>query len=343
MSATKFHQTLRISCSDISSICGFNPWSNFTNLFEKYLYQDLEYLLTQDANNLELEYISVEDEVISIIGKLEGKEQVRIERIKDKIKNDENLKTSDKTKELLKELNKIMLDPKVNKILTESEKKFLNDELGSSACKGYGVKCENAVLDKYEKVTGYEVVERNEKYLMMGIMEKSEYLISGDQYFQVNDFIEEVEEITVHKNLSPSSPTSCVSTDSKRKIDIIDLTEIDNESITYVKSKKKRYQYNEGTLFYIIGKVDGISYQFDKSSNQDNNKSTKVIIEIKNRVNKLSNPPPIHDQIQLVSYMKLVNDCYLGDLVQSLTGDDNNNNNFLISRINLNGNEFSNT
>lgn len=35
----KTDQILRLYCSDLGAICGYNPWCDYEELFEKYVYQ----------------------------------------------------------------------------------------------------------------------------------------------------------------------------------------------------------------------------------------------------------------------------------------------------------------
>jgi hypothetical protein len=86
--------------------------------------------------------------------------------------------------------------------------------------------------------------------------------------------------------------------------------------MTATTKRRKKKQPKDKPLFTLIGKVDGISYQLDTSSEDAADwKEVKVIIEMKNRVNRISKEPKIHDHIQVVSYMKMMN-CSFADLVQ---------------------------
>jgi hypothetical protein len=72
-------------------------------------------------------------------------------------------------------------------------------------------------------------------------------------------------------------------------------------------------------LFYIIGKVDGVSHQLDISHSDAHQwRPIRVVVEVKNRVNRIPQDPPLYDQIQLVAYMIMLG-CDCGDLVQSIT------------------------
>ena len=93
-----------------------------------------------------------------------------------------------------------------------------------------------------------------------------------------------------------------------------DTSAIEQKS-TRRKGKKRRKQRPS---FLLIGKIDGMSEHINCESDDYNDwKAYKVVVEMKNRVNKLSNPPPLYDQIQLVSYM-LMTGSTCGDLVQAI-------------------------
>ena len=72
-------------------------------------------------------------------------------------------------------------------------------------------------------------------------------------------------------------------------------------------------------IFKIVGKVDGISKHIDASSNDPRHwHEYRVVVEIKNRMNKIPAMPPLYDQIQLVTYMLMLGTAF-GDLVQVVT------------------------
>jgi hypothetical protein len=78
--------------------------------------------------------------------------------------------------------------------------------------------------------------------------------------------------------------------------------------------------------FVLVGKVDGVSYQLDMSSEDAREwKEAKVVVEMKTRVGHVYNPPPIYEQIQLVCYMVMLG-CTHGDLVQYVPTHNQNDN-----------------
>lgn len=81
--------------------------------------------------------------------------------------------------------------------------------------------------------------------------------------------------------------------------------------------------------FYIVGLVDGISRQtlptdvvsgdiHNVKVQETSSKYVDVLVEVKNRVNRISHPPPFYDLVQLCTYMIMCN-CPVGDLVQAIS------------------------
>lgn len=72
-------------------------------------------------------------------------------------------------------------------------------------------------------------------------------------------------------------------------------------------------------LFYIVGKIDGLSTQLDLRSNDATQwREMQVVVEVKNRLGRIAAEPPLYDQIQLVTYMLMLG-CRFGDLVQAVS------------------------
>jgi hypothetical protein len=72
-------------------------------------------------------------------------------------------------------------------------------------------------------------------------------------------------------------------------------------------------------LFYIVGKVDGLSTQLDlRSDDATQWREMQVVVEVKNRLGRIAAEPPLYDQIQLVTYMLMLG-CQFGDLVQAVS------------------------
>jgi hypothetical protein len=142
---------------------------------------------------------------------------------------------------------------------------------------------------------------------------------------------------------SPSSSSSSTSSSSSSSgkcnagatcaTPLFDLTEADMTAGNPGDSVKQRLDSRGGTcvtalqhpenmappLFYIIGKVDGVSMQIDSTSDDATEwRQVRVVVEIKNRLGHIPAVPPLYDQIQLITYMLMLG-TPCGDLVQVVT------------------------
>jgi hypothetical protein len=80
--ALKDDQILRLSSSDIAAIAGYHPFRNKFQLFEKYIYQDLESLLNLDAENLGISIVSKDQEIADMINLMPPSDAARIENLR---------------------------------------------------------------------------------------------------------------------------------------------------------------------------------------------------------------------------------------------------------------------
>ncbi|CAM9577291.1 unnamed protein product, partial [Ectocarpus sp. 4 AP-2014] len=80
-------------------------------------------------------------------------------------------------------------------------------------------------------------------------------------------------------------------------------------------SKTMRERRKEA-CFVVVGAVDGVAEEVtDAPENAESWETRRVVVEVKNRMYKATNPPPLYDQIQLVTYMLMIG-ASVGDLVQ---------------------------
>jgi hypothetical protein len=129
---------------------------------------------------------------------------------------------------------------------------------------------------------------------------------------------------TVHSALEPCSQagSSCIDPDSNGGTEsevgvnaaFIDLTGMKCADLCDDSGVKP-----PTALFYIVGKVDGLSTQLDLRSNDATQwREMQVVVEVKNRLGRIAAEPPLYDQIQLVTYMLMLG-CQFGDLVQAVS------------------------
>jgi len=313
----KSNQVLRISCSDIAAVCGFHPWSKMDVLFEKYLYQDLAELMEMDARNLDTEFITIEQQISSILDKLDEKDKRQLKLLDSDVLNSDLLNNNAMAENFLRQVKLLMNNKKVVDKLNCDELKMIADEYRGRIRKNYGIHCEHKLLDRYEEHCGFPVTERNLQSIKMVVMplegkisiaKRSVFSLTADHY-PAADFlqIEATNSSSINERVKDAFSELLMA--SKRSSAEYKLQTMSG------KSKRRK-----GTpSFVLVGRVDGISHQLDTSSdNATLWRPVKVVVEMKSRVKRVAPTPPLYEQIQLVSYMTIL-DCSCGDLGESAT------------------------
>lgn len=320
MSELKIQQVLRISCSDIAAVCGFNPWSKMDALFEKYLYQDLPELMEMDAQNLDTEFITIEQQISGILDKLDEDDKRQLKLLDCDVLNSDLLNNNAKAEEFLAQVKLLMDNKKVIDKLNRDELKVIADEYRGRIRRNYGIHCEHKLLDRYEEHCGFPVTERNLQSIKMVVMplensgaKKSMSSFSVDHRLY-NSSTEVPTPLSSSSNGSSSGSIrmrdafSELLMASKRSSAECKLQALSD------KRKRRKGDSSRTPSFVLVGRVDGISHQLDTSSEDATMwRSVKVVVEMKSRVKRVAPTPPLYEQIQLVSYMTIL-DCSCGDL-----------------------------
>lgn len=147
---------LSISASDVALLSGFKPnCGDFITVFERYIYQQRDYLFYEDVAHLNMEVVSKKrkiEEIISTLGHEEAKkfnhamENINVSRM-----NAKNVAETSK---------QLAATVKANKQLSSDEKILLNEVI-SSVKTSYGEYNERFVIDFYEDLTNTKVEDRN--------------------------------------------------------------------------------------------------------------------------------------------------------------------------------------
>lgn len=311
LNSRKSAQIVRFSCSEISGIAGYNPRQDEILLLEKYVYQDLDDLKQLDADNLGIEIITAEEEIDLMLDLFEEEDRKKLKEIEKKIEVAENLNSNAKAHEYLDEIAALMKEERVLKKVSTVEREAVEEEFLKRIKMGYGVSCEDVSLNKYEALTGFSVVERNMQYIKMKVLPPEEPLVEVDPTNVFNTLIAQSKKISELQKQYIELASSSGMFDAKSS------SGSGGNSNGLI--KKARVAKYKKPPFLLIGRVDGMSYQLDMTS-EDPSAWTelKVVVEMKSRVYQIFSPPPIYDQIQLVSYLMILN-CSHGDLVQSIT------------------------
>ena len=174
--------TISFNSSDLGALTGYHPYANIVDLFLKYLYQHLDLLYEIDCQICNLEIIPMEEEMTRILSKCSKEKQEKIlDLTKNIVEQEKNLTNHHQVKQLLtsseslfakekKEIIEIPADERQQKeILSTEEIEFLENEIFFRIKTNYGKFNEEKALNRYETITGFEVVERNDKLYILEI------------------------------------------------------------------------------------------------------------------------------------------------------------------------------
>jgi hypothetical protein len=298
-------QLLRISCSDIAAVTGFHPWAKLDETFEKYLYQDLDELMVQDAENLDTEFLTTEQEVQKILQKIDAKEKAALSELDTATKDDTVLNSNTKAEQMLKQIQELMKSSGVLSKISLTELKFVENEFRGRVRKNYGINCENKSLDRYEEIMGFPVGDRNLETIRM----------KGPPLSDNAGMVSRTSSTSTKADEDASAAAGdafSVLLNGSRRLSKEQALAAQNGGV-----KRRRKEVKPS--FLLVGRVDGISHQLDLRNDDPTQWSTalRVVVEMKSRVRGISSPPPLYEQIQLVSYMIML-ECDCGDRVQAV-------------------------
>ena len=354
-------QILRFNSSDIAAIAGYHEYKHPVDLFEDYLYQDLLELFHLDCTNLGLTIISEQEETEQVMKKLRTSKpelHMNLTMKKNDLKKPEILKSGSKVCDLTNDVSKILscsMD-----VLSTKEIRLLSDAVSGNSKKEYGILNESSALDLYEQMTGYEVKERNRSLLIWPLHSVRAEEIAcppslAKSYFKYSYHPKKLKRV---ESSCVAAEQSCKAdvTETQSTISCFEVIHVDNESDDMKESddtngmiNKQEERGNKGDnnnnnprsnqaaldgeiigsrssmnfpLFYIVGKVDGVSDQVDTRNDDPSTwLPIKVVIEMKNRVkHQLSEKTTVklYEQIQIVTYMMMLG-LSCGDLVSAIT------------------------
>jgi hypothetical protein len=175
---------LSFSSSEIASLTGYHPYCNIIELFMKYLYQNIELLYELDCQFLQIQNLSTEEEMHRIISKFSVEKQQEIKHLQLTVIEDSTKLTNSKQVQSLLEISKQLLKPtavsaaassvstvtvKEKELLKKEEIEFLENELFYRIKTNFGKFNEEKALNQYEEITGFAIVERNEKLYVLEV------------------------------------------------------------------------------------------------------------------------------------------------------------------------------
>lgn len=157
----KTDQIPRFKASDVAGISGYHAYQSPIELFDKYLYQDLELLRILDCENLGIELVPNEVIIEDIVSRLPREYQSQLKSITDSETFSSMAAASkiNKIKDLLPLCSSASAD----------DLRILEKDYVSSVRTEYGRNCEEYVLDRYEEFTGFPVTQRNDQAYIMSV------------------------------------------------------------------------------------------------------------------------------------------------------------------------------
>lgn len=301
-------QIPRFSSSDVSALADLHEYRDTTELFDKYLYQDLSELQRIDAQAMGVSLITLDESVQSISNKLSTDTAKTIQSIRDQSR--ERLSSERATAisaEIIDLCTKLdgasadVTDLTSKGILSGDEVKELQESMLYELRTNLGNHHEAAALDRYHEVTGRVIEAANElqECLVWHVPRGShDEMTSGGV----------AKKHTVYLT-QPRRAFLRYDTDDDRKR----LQQRYGSDETTVPNSTKHTEYQAVTsaeeqapAFYIVGLADGIVKQ---------GQAVERIVEVKTRLKRIHPIPHLHDIVQMSVYM-ILHGCGTGDLVQ---------------------------
>lgn len=299
----KQHQILRISVSDIAAIANYNKWSSYYDLYEKYLYQDLEELHQLDLNKLNIQTAELNLSMVQHV--LSVNEWLVLQPILNDTAVTGKFSSSTQVDKSLKTLERVFATGKARATdsITLDRLDLLRKDFTGKVCQRYGQTCEEGALDRYSRIMGFPVEHRNTVSLCWAVPIDN----------QIDEDMMNLFSRAYDGNLDGKTN---VYEETKRRLCNY-MRHVDERTDVY----KITTEYTN-VAFFILGRPDGISDQLDMSSNDCSQwKHVSVVVEAKMRTQRISIPPPLYDLIQLTAYI-LMSGYYCGDLVQTIKTKD---------------------
>ena len=316
---------LKFYASDIASIADCHHYSSFLETFHKYLYQNLADLYFLDLNILGI--VEVEPTLDDLSHVLSAEQLSALKSVSLCCETSGKYSNSKEVKQSVTQVNSIFASVDKTKLdsITLETIKLLENESTGNVYKRYGQTCESSVLNHYHTVTGYPVDKRNESSYIWSIPrddtfdEMTLFFFEGKKL--VNPFglrdhtrphISTTRKPGASIDSAASAPSAVASLDSNTSVDL-------TLALSDVPTSTNANSPQDDVAFYIVGRVDGISEQYDKHHADPVMWTySSVVVEAKSRATRIQTSPSIHDQIQLVTYM-LMHGTTCGDLIQTIT------------------------
>lgn len=276
----------------------------------QYLYQDHEELLESDAQKLDLRVLSKDAELDALVTKTGATIAPQLREIL-KWTADRKAPPAQlaKAQQLLSNVDALLNDPKTKRKLGKDDVEEARRMLKQKIHHSVGVRNENLALTSYEKQHGCTVRLTNENFYFLVFPHPPLVAALGSPASSsVSTAAMETHSRDVFDTLDRNVQRSVVSREREMSLD-----DDSDEDEAATRRQKRGY-------FSICGMVDGVTDTVTTISDEDDWELTPIVVEVKNRMRAFRDPPPLHDQIQMAVYMKML-DLAHGDLVQCLNTD----------------------
>ncbi|KAI9911936.1 hypothetical protein PsorP6_009559 [Peronosclerospora sorghi] len=294
---------VRFSASKVALVTGLHDFGDVTEEILDCVYQDREEMLVRDAARLQLRLVSKDEEIESLVQKSGAAIAPQLRKALLWTRDQATPTNVKEAQNLLEDVDKQLAEALVSNHLVNQEaqkaRKLLAERIHQSA----GTRNESLALEAYERQTGSKVRLTNEHCYVLTFpppVEMSNVNDTGQASVDYSLLAEKSQRTTIFKSQQFEWPS---------RFAPVDLT------MNQGKEENLFHGY-----FSICGMVDGISDALNFAEN-DEWELVPVVVEVKNRLRCLQNPPPLHDYIQLAVYMKML-EFEHGDLVQCIYDTD---------------------
>ena len=284
-------QTLRISAGRAAAAAGLHPFTDISDLFVEFLYQDLPDLLLRDAAIVGVEIISPEAEKASLLAK-SGTMEILNEAVR--TANTANWLT------LVREQQKLVTDTvggaETAGELTQEEAADLKRMLEMEISCDFGARHEDAAIDAYAGQVAAEVYGQQRRVSMA--------------FPRCNP-----EEALLH-TLPPLRDSPLPREEQQRG----STSHGDSGCVVATGDESTKDHTPDAAHFRLTGFVDGLvdlTLQVKPGEQRSASAPRTVVVEVKHRMAKIKEPPNLYDVIQLCCYCRVFG-LSRGHLVQCL-------------------------
>jgi hypothetical protein len=310
----KSKQIPRFNVSDVAALVGLHTFRSdldLVELFDKYLYQDLDDLFERDCSVLDVQAMDFADAkeltITETIQKLPEQERLVVQELRTQAKRDPRVASSAAASTAVVQQIKAVVQNAVAKsagAVTAAAASVLTMELAGEVRKRHGNAAEHVALDAYAEATGWPVLQRNDAcYVWPVRVDEVVARLAGGADPPPEPFARANVRCVRFRGESRGRART------GGPVAVVDLTADDDGNDNDPAAATGAADGTGGGTaataaepdFYLIGKVDGTSNQLDTSADDARQwRQVRVLVEVKSRVHGLRADVPLHEQIQVL-------------------------------------------